>query len=445
MAVTGWFVLLVALGVVPVVVLSPFAPAGFVLLMWLVLCAVLATVDLLLAASPRALRLERRIDDRVRLTETARAELLVSNTGRRALRGVVRDAWEPSAGARPRRHTTTVPAGERRSIVSALTPWRRGERRTELVAVRAFGPMRLAARQATTRVPGSIMVLPEFASRRHLPSRLARLRELDGRTALMVRGQGTEFDSLREYVRGDDVRSIDWRATARRAGGPGPGGAPAQTLMVRTWRPERDRHVVIVVDSGRTAAARIADETRLDTAFESTLLLAALADRAGDRVDTAVYDRRVRGRVQGARGANLLTKLVETMAPIDPELLETDWTAVPGLVRSMTSQRSLIVLCTPLESPGATRSLLAMLPQLTQKHLVLVASVTDPSLAEAAAARGDRGEIYRAAAAERALLDAERVGAAVRRLGGDVVSAAPLDLPPAVADRYLAYKAAGRL
>ena len=111
----------------------------------------------------------------------------------------------------------------------------------------------------------------------------------------------------------------------------------------------------------------------------------------------------------------------------------------------MTSQRALVVLATPLESPGATRALLAMLPQLTAKHLVVVASVTDPALLEAAADRSDRASVYRAAAAERALLDAERVGAAVRRLGGDVVAAAPLDLPPALADRYLAYKAAGRL
>ncbi|MGV3734125.1 MAG: DUF58 domain-containing protein [Microcella sp.] len=445
MAITGWFVLLVALGAVPVVALSTVAPAGLVLLGWLALVVVLAGLDLALAASPRALRLQRQTDARVRLTETARATLLISNPTRRTLRGRIRDAWEPSAGARPSRHTVVVPPGERRAVVTELTPWRRGERRALHVTVRARGPLRLAERQASIRLPGAITVLPEFAARKHLPSRLARLRELDGRTSIMVRGQGTEFDSLREYVRGDDVRSIDWRATARRSGGPGPDGRPGQTLMVRTWRPERDRHVVVVVDSGRTAAARIADETRIDTAFESTLLLAALADRAGDRVDVAVFDRRVRGRVQGARGAALLPKLVEMMAPIDPELIETDYTAVPGLVRSMTAQRSLVVLCVPLESPGATRSLLAMLPQLTTRHLVLVAAVTDPALLEAAAARDDRAAVYRAAAAERALLDAERVAAAVRRLGGDVVSAAPLDLPPAVADRYLAYKAAGRL
>ncbi len=445
MALTGWFVLLVAVGAVPVVALSTVAPAGLVLLGWLTLCAALAGLDLALAASPRALVLHRHTDARVRLTETARATLLITNPSRRVLRGRLRDAWEPSAGARPSRHAVLVPPGERRAVVTELTPWRRGERRAMHVTVRARGPLRLAERQASIRLPGSITVLPEFAARKHLPSRLARLRELDGRTSVMVRGQGTEFDSLREYVRGDDVRSIDWRATARRSGGPGPDGRPGQTLMVRTWRPERDRHVVVIVDSGRTAAARIADETRIDTAFESTLLLAALADKAGDRVDVAVFDRRVRGRVQGARGAALLPKLVEMMAPVDPELIETDYTAVPGLVRSMTTQRSLVVLCVPLESPGATRSMLAMLPQLTTRHLVLVAAVTDPGLLEAAAVRDDRAAVYRAAAAERALLDAERVAAAVRRLGGDVVSAAPLDLPPAVADRYLAYKAAGRL
>ncbi|UYN82540.1 MAG: DUF58 domain-containing protein [Microcella sp.] len=445
MAVTGWFVLLVALGVVPVVALSSVVPAGEVLLGWVVVCLLLAAVDLVLAASPRAMRLERQTDARVRLTETASATLYVTNPTRRTLRGIIRDAWEPSAGATPTRQRVLVPAAERRAVTTALTPWRRGERRAVMVTIRAIGPLRLAARQASIRVPAEITVLPEFASRKHLPSRLARLRELDGRTSVMVRGQGTEFDSLREYVRGDDVRSIDWRATARRSGGPGPDGAPAQTLMVRTWRPERDRHVVVIIDSGRTAAARIADETRIDTAFESTLLLSALADRAGDRVDVAVFDRRVRGRVQGSRGADLLTKLVEMMAPVDPELLETDWTAVPALVRSMTAQRSLVVLATPLESPGATRGLLTMLPQLTTKHLVLVAAVTDPALIEAGSARDNRASVYRAAAAERALLDAERVAAAVRRLGGDVVSAAPLDLPPAVADRYLAYKAAGRL
>ncbi|ROQ36616.1 uncharacterized protein (DUF58 family) [Frondihabitans sp. PhB188] len=430
MVVTGWFVLLVALGVVPILV----APSPWVLLAWIVLCVVLLVVDVLLAASPKKVRLTRDLPGSIRLGESATSTLSVFNENRRRIRGTIRDAWQPSAGASPSRFRAGIDPERRVVLTTGLTPFRRGERRASAVTVRTLGPLRLAGRQATHPLAGAVTVLPRFSSRKHLPSRLARLRELDGRTSVMVRGQGTEFDSLREYVRGDDVRSIDWRATARRS-----------DLMVRTWRPERDRRVVMVVDSGRTSAARVGDEPRLDTAFEAALLLGALATRAGDRVDLAIADRRVRARVQGASGADLLSQMVSAMAPVDPELVETDWAAVPALVRSITTQRSLVVLCTTLDTPGAARSLLAAVPQLASRHLVVVASVTDPALTALTTARDTRDDVYRAAAAERALLDVARVSAALRQLGADVVTGTPADLPPALADRYLALKAAGRL
>ncbi|TXK16289.1 DUF58 domain-containing protein [Homoserinibacter sp. GY 40078] len=437
MAISGWFVLALAVGAIPVVVLGGWAGLG----VWGAFLLVAASVDLLLAGSPAAVRITRDVPARARLGELTPTSLTLTNTGRRTVRGTLRDAWQPSAGATPRRRRIALPASERREVTTTLTPIRRGELHAAGVTIRSWGPLFLVARQRTQTVPGVLRVLPPFSSRRHLPSRIARLRELDGRTSLLVRGQGTEFDSLREYVRGDDVRSIDWRATARRRD-PAGGGAK---LVVRTWRPERDRRIVLIVDSGRTAAARIADEVRLDTAFEASLLLAALATRAGDRVDLAVYDRRVRGRVQGATGAQLLARMVDVLAPIEPELIEPDWYGVPGLVRSITTHRALVVILTALDAPGSARPLLAMLPELTRHHTVVIASVTDPEVLAATRERRDTAEVYRASAAERALLDQARVAAAVRRLGGDVVTGAPQDLPPALADHYLALKAAGRL
>ncbi len=437
MAVSGWFVLLVAIGAVPLVAFD----APVVLPAWLALVVALAALDLVLAGSPRALRLARTLPARARLGEEAESVLVVANTGARRVHGVVRDAWEPSAGAIRTRSPLDLASGERAVVRTRLRPLRRGERRTEHVTVRSWGPLRLAARQATLRAPGSVRVLPPFLSRKHLPSRLARLRELDGRTSVMLRGPGTEFDSLREYVRGDDVRSLDWRATARRGGGVD----LAQRLIVRTWRPERDRRIVLVVDGGRTAAARIRDEPRMDTAFEASLLLAALATRAGDRVDLLVFDRRVRARVQGAGGADLLARMVDALAPLEPELLEADWRAVPALVRSVTPHRALVVLLTSIDTPASAHGLLATLPQLTREHVVVVCSPTDPDVADAARDRSDAAAVYRAAAAERALIDRERVAAAVGRLGAEVVTGSPEELPPALADRYLALKAAGRL
>ncbi len=435
MAVSGWFVSLVALGILPIIVTGDAA----MLALWLLFVAALGAVDLGRAGSPRAVRLARELPGRVRLGETVAGTLLLTNTGNRRVRGIVRDGWQPSAGATPRRSPIDLPAGERRAVTTMLTPFRRGERAAAQVTIRSFGPLRLLARQVTFELPGAISVLPPFNSRKHLPSRLARLRELDGATSVLVRGPGTEFDSLRDYVRGDDVRSIDWRATARRR------DAAGQRLVVRTWRPERDRRVVIIIDSGRTSAARIDNEPRIDTAFESALLLAALASSAGDRIDLVIYDRRVRARVQGATGAELLSRMVTSMAPIEPELIEMDWAAVPALVRSVTAHRALVVLATSIDAPGASRGLLSVLPQLTRKHTVVVASVTDPTVLDATGTRSTREEVYVAAAAERALLDQARVATAIRQLGADVVTAAPQDLPPALADTYIALKAAGRL
>ena len=161
--------------------------------------------------------------------------------------------------------------------------------------------------------------MPPFTSRKHLPSRLALLRQLDGRSAVRVRGQGTEFDSLREYVAGDDVRSIDWRATARR-----------RAVVVRTWQPERDRRVVLVLDTSRTSAGRVGDVPRLDAAMDAALLLAALAARAGDRVDLLAGDRRVRARVRREPAHAAARRPGRRDGRLEPALVEADWSVLGG-------------------------------------------------------------------------------------------------------------------
>ncbi|HMT88567.1 MAG TPA: DUF58 domain-containing protein, partial [Dermatophilaceae bacterium] len=242
MAVTGRFPLLVALGAIPVFI----DPTRRTVLLWAFLCLVLALLDVGLAPSPTRLRLDREGTASVRLGEAGQTELVVANPTGRRYHGVLRDAWVPSAGAVTERHTLRLPAGERRRFATALRPTRRGDRRSDLVTIRSVGPLGIAARQRSIDVPGRLRALPPFDSRRHLPSRLATLRQLDGRSAVRTRGQGTEFDSLRDYVEGDDVRSIDWRATARR-----------RSVVVRTWQPERDRRVVLVLDTSRTSAGRV--------------------------------------------------------------------------------------------------------------------------------------------------------------------------------------------
>jgi uncharacterized protein (DUF58 family) len=427
---TGRAALLALAGVLPLLL----APNGWTLLGWSVLWLAAVLLDLLLAGSPRQVRVIREPLASVRLGQPLDAPFVLRNEGTRRVRALVRDAWQPSAGAPVTRHRLDLRPGQRARIVTRLRPTRRGDRRAEHVTVRSSGPLGLAARQRSLPAVGVVRVLPPFASRKHLPSRLARLRELDGRTALRVRGQGTEFDSLRDYVVGDDVRSIDWRASARR-----------QQVVVRTWRPERDRRVLLVLDTSRTAAARVGDEPRLDAAMDAALLLAALASRAGDRVDLIAIDRRVRARVESVTGSGLLPALVDAMAPLEADLVEADWTTVVATVRRRLTQHALVVLLTPLEAAAIEEGLLPVVQRLASHHRVVVASVADPEVATMARGRADTYAVYAAAAAERAQLDRSAVTAELGRLGVDVVDESPEALPPALADHYLALKATGRL
>jgi uncharacterized protein (DUF58 family) len=312
-----------------------------------------------------------------------------------------------------------------------------------VVTARSIGPLGLAGRQGSRPVPGQLRVLPPFLARKHLPSRLAKLREIDGLLPTLVRGQGTEFDSLREYVVGDDVRSIDWRATARRA-----------DVVVRTWRPERDRRVVIVLDTGRTAAGRVGvDPTasdpagwpRLDWSMDAALLLAALASRAGDHVDFLAHDLVSRAGVFGASRTELLAQLVGAMAPLQPTLVESDWRAMVSAILLRARRRSLVVLLTDLNSAALEEGLLPVLPRLSAKHHLLLAAVSDPRVDQMAAGRWDAAAVYDAAAAERSRNDRGAIATRLRRSGVEVVDAPPTELAPALADHYLAMKATGRL
>ena len=430
MALTGRAALLALLGVVPVVLLPS---AATVLVVLLLLLAAVA-VDLRLAAPVRDLQLHRRGATSCPLGEPAQVDLLVTNPSPRRLRGVLRDAWVPSAGASPATQELDLPAGEGRVLTTELRPTRRGDRVPDRVTVRSVGPLGVAGRQGRHEVPWRVRVQPPFTSRRHLPERLGRLRTLDGQQAARTRGSGTEFDALRDYVAGDDVRSIDWRATARR-----------QEVVVRTWRPERDRQVVLVLDTGRTSAGRVGDVPRLDASLDAALLLAALASRAGDRVDLLAVDRVARAAVEGAGRGEVLSRLADAMAGLEPALVETDAGLLVGEVLRRTRRRSLVVLFTSLEAAPLAEGLLPVLGSLTSRHTVLLASVGDPRVAEMLAGRGDAEHVYDAAAAEQARAERRRTTSVLRRRGVEVVDAPPESFAPAVADAYLALKAAGRL
>ncbi|WP_261574499.1 DUF58 domain-containing protein [Frankia gtarii] len=431
MAITGRAVALALLGVL-VVLLSP-APGLTMLLVDLVVVGLVA-IDLTLAGGVRTLEFTRSGPTSARLDQPVPLVLGIANDGARTVHARVRDAWPPSAGARPRVHRVVVPAGERRFLETTLYPTRRGDREPFRITVRSLGPLGLAGRQGRHHCPWRVRVLPPFTSRRHLPAALARLREIEGEVAIRGAGAGSEFDSLRDYVIGDDVRLIDWRGTARRG-----------AVVVRTFRPERDRRVVCVLDTGRTSAGRVGDVPRLDHALDAALLLTAVALRAGDRVGLIAHDSAPRVTLPGSHDHAFLARMTDAMARLEPAIVEADHAGIVSTVLRETSRRSLVVLFTELVPAVIEEGLLPALGTLTARHTVVVAALRDPRVDELAAGRDDVRSVYAAAAAEQTLMRRRELTETLRRHGVEVVDAPPAGHAAAVADAYLTLKSLGRL
>ncbi|MFI5778482.1 DUF58 domain-containing protein [Nocardia sp. NPDC051570] len=398
------------------------------------LLAVLIAIDTTLAGKGIGLELSRAALTTVRSGRTTEVELTVLNAGTRTIRGMLWDDWPDSARADHDSHHLLLAPNTKTHLRTTLRPDYRGDRVAGPVTVRLLGPLGLAGRQIRRDVPARLRALPPFRSEKVLAAKVRQLQHLEGRTVTNTRGQGSEFDSFREYVAGDDVRAIDWRATAR-----------ATDVLVRTWRPERNRHVLMLLDTGRTAAARIGEGTRLDVAIEAALLLGGLAAAAGDTADLLAYDRTIRAEVRGIGGKSLQPKLMHALSAVVPALVDTD---TPGLVRAAlrhARRRSLIVWFTSLDGALVEENLTPVLPVLAHRHRVLLVSVTDPDVAAAATHRTTIPDIYAAATAESLLAERALVQESLRRKGIGVVATSPTRLPEALADEYLELKRSGAM
>lgn len=443
MALSARSALVVLAGLVPLI----FIPSSAFAYAWVSVVALVCLLDAASAPSPRTLHLKREVSGPIRAEQTTASTVRFTNTTKRPMSLEVRDAWPPSVRPSPSRHRLRLLPGQSQRISTTLAPTRRGTRHADAVTVRSWGPLHLGARQVSFSAPLSLSVLPEFKARVLLPSRLARLHELEGTTPTILRGAGTEFDSLRSYVVGDDPRDIDWRASARSA-----------ELMVRQWRPERDRHVVIVVDCGRAASAllgapehedvdsiALGSSPRLDASLETALLLAALADRAGDKVHVIALDSRVRARVSGVRGAKVIETLARTFMDISPRMDVTDWSEMVNTVEQTVRHSAFVVVATKIPPAGLDTEFTDALARLAGRHTVLVASATDPDEIRARHGREDAEQVFLAASAALAARSDEAGEADVHLSGALTVQVSAGLLPARTADRYIELKKSGRL
>jgi uncharacterized protein (DUF58 family) len=291
-------------------------------------------------------------------------------------------------------------------------------------------------RRSTQALPWEVRVYPALTTlrRRAAVAQALRRRE-QGRQPLRRLGEGRLFESLRDFVPGDDPRHIDWKATARR-----------RKVITRQFEAERRQHVLLVLDAGRLLTADVAGTARMDYVVQAALELAYAAAQHDDNVGVMVFADGVRHFVAPQRGRRGLKQVLDVLAEVTPTLVEPDYPGAFRYLAARNRKRALTVVFTDVIDRFASEALVANLATLRPRHLPLAVTLRNPELDAIATQRpAEVRDAWRKAAAEELLRAREEALSHMRRAGVLVLDVPPARAAEAVVDTYLELKRRGRL
>ena len=431
------FYALLALGLVPLS-LSWNRPV----LRWLALAydlvlLAVATFDAWNSKLPNRVRIERHFGSRFAVGAETEVRIDIANHTPRDLSLVVKDEYPPQmklAGAREAR--VHVDAQTSASLAYWLTPPKRGRFQFGLIAVRFLSSWRLVWKQTHVGETTAVKVYPNMRRARE-----AELKALGARSFVAARrksqwrGEGRDFESLRDYVRGDEMRHISWTATARRG-----------KLVTRQYQMERDQTILIALDAGRLMTARIENETKLDSAVHATLALMSAAARAGDNAGLLVFGRKIKAFLPPKRGAEHLDAALEALYAVEPEMIEPSYARAFEFISANSRRRALVVVITDLVDEEGSRELLSSLKLLRPRHLPLVVTIADRDLKAVVREPPENvREMFTQSVAEEIIHLREAALRLVESQGGLALDVTAAVLAPKLLETYLRVKERGLL
>ena len=338
-------------------------------------------------------------------------------------------------GVQPPR-AVTVPPRARAADTVPVVPQRRGRERAGAFVVDSTGPLGLGVRRARLDLPWDAAVYPPLVAVRLRASLAQAMRRREhGARPLRQLGEGRLFESLREWVPGDDLRHIDWKATARR-----------RKVITRQYEAERRQQVMLVLDLGRLMTEEAAGVARLDHVVQAALELAYAAAQHDDNVGIMTFAAGVQHFVAPQRGRVGVKRVLDVLAVVEPQLVEPDYPGAFRYLAARNRKRALTVLFTDVIDRFASEAVVANVASLRPRHLPLAVTLRNPELDHVAAVRpSDARDAFRKAAAEELLHAREAALGHMRRAGVIVVDVPPARAAQAVVSRYLELKRRGRL
>jgi uncharacterized protein (DUF58 family) len=346
----------------------------------------------------------------------------------------IRDGAPQDLPGTPELITGRLESGKSQTSTYTVHPYHRGEYEWQGIQVRQLGAWGLAWQQWRVDSAQTVPVYPDLIGLKALSIKLA-LQSSGSMRQARKRGIGTEFSELREYNIGDDPRSIDWKATARR-----------NRPLIRLLEPEQEQTVIILLDRGRLMTANIQGYQRFDFGLNATLALALTATQRGDRVGVGVFDRYLTTWIPPQQGQSHFSRILDRVSRIQPELLEPDYLGAVTTILKQQSRRALVVIVTDIIDDIASAELLTALGRLTPRYLPFCVTLRDPQVdVRAHELATDIPGAYTQAVALDLLRQRELAFANLKRKGVLVLDAPATQISDRLVDRYIQIKSRNQL
>lgn len=421
------------------VVLLAFGPSllnpAVVLMGWNLVLVGVAVVDGLIAG--KGLTASRRCQDHLSLGAANNIELVVSNASRVPWRVQIKDE-PPVAFALKgsRKAEQRVPSSGTATVAYQVVPAARGNYVFGDIHLRAVGVLGLGMRQFKVAGTRNVRVYPNLIEMSDYDVLLqkGRLHEVGLKPARII-GSGTEFETLREYVPGDDFRRINWPATARR-------GKP----MMNEYDTDRSQNIMLALDAGRMMTVNVGGLTKMDHAINSALMLGYVATLHGDRVGLLVFGDEVITYLPPGRGRTQLNRIIEALYQVKAAISEPDYYGALRFLAINSRKRSLVCIFTDVADEESSEALAKGVMALQPVHLPVCISVADPEIQQMVTNPiHESQDAYEKAVACEIVEDRVMVARRMRQMGVAYIDALPGQLTAAAINQYLEIKARKRL
>lgn len=434
---TKLFYLLMALGLILLSFSWGRPWLRWVALAYDLLLLAVAFLDARRSQLPKGVRITREFNGRFAVGAETEVHINVQNAQPHSVSLIIKDEYPPQMKISGLRQAKMRVEGQTSAaLVYGLTPPRRGRFEFGRIAVGYLSRLNLVWCYTHVGENTFVKVYPNMRRARE-----AELKALGARSLVSShrktswRGEGREFESLRDYVRGDELRHISWSATARRG-----------KLTTRQYQVERDQTILIAIDGGRLMTARIEQETKLDSAVHAALALMSAAARAGDNAGLLVFGRKIKTFLPPGRGHEHMDAALEALYSVEPEMIEPSYSRAFEFIAANSKRRSLVILITDLVDEEGSKELLTSLRLLRPRHLPLVVTIADRDLrAVVSNAPETARDLFTQSVAEEIMYLRETALRLVESQGGLALDVTAAALAPAILEKYLQVKERGLL